>query len=234
VLLLISLLFTTSVDAQVSCDFWGEHAPDITDNIAPQSEDENFLYLTLDACDGGFDKSIIAFLRANNIHATLFLSARWIKANPKALADLVTDSLFKIANHGTKHKPASVSGKSAYGIKGTSSREELIAEINENANNIESLTSVRPNWYRSGTSYYDAVSIEIITKELGLKIAGFAKNLDEGATLSADQVYRISLTAQSGDILIAHMNRPKAGTSAGLVRAIPELIKRGFIFRQLP
>ena len=236
----LMMLTTLPLNAQ---NFWGMRAPGIIDRIAPPlsaAATEKILYLTLDACGGGYDAAVIVFLRANTIPATLFINARWIDANPKAFADLAADPLFKIANHGMKHRPASVGGKSAYGIKGTKSREELLAEINGAADKIEALTGSRPNWYRSGTAHYDAESIRIITEELNMKIAGFARNLDGGATFSANRVYKAAMTSQPGDILIAHMNKPSGtkdgagGTASGLARAIPELIKQGFVFRQLP
>jgi len=223
-------------------DFWGMHAPGITDRIIPVpvlfavAANEKVLYLTLDACGGGYNAAIITFLRTNKIPATLFINARWIDANPETFADLAADPLFKIANHGMMHRPASVRGKSAYGIKGTKSKEELLAEINGASDKIEALTGSRPKWYRSGTAHYDAESIRIITKDLSMKIAGFARNLDGGATFSAYHVYRVAMTSQPGDILIAHMNKPTraGGTASGLARAIPEMKKQGYIFRQLP
>ena len=36
-----------------------------------------------------------------------------------------------------------------------------------------------------------------------------------------------------GDIIIAHMNHPEAGTGAGIIAAMPELKKRGFKFVKL-
>jgi len=222
-------------------DFWGMHAPGITDRIVPASvfqpaANEKVLYLTLDACGGGYDMAVIVFLRMNRIPATLFINARWIDAYPRVFADLAVDPLFKIENHGVMHKPASVRGKSAYGIRGTRSKDELLAEINGGADKIEALTGLRPKWFRSGTAHYDAESIWIITKELNMKIAGFARNIDGGATFSSDNVYRAMMTAQPGDILIAHMNKPSGtgGTAYGLARAIPDMKRRGYVFRQLP
>jgi len=237
VIFTLIMLMALPVKAQ---DFWGMHAPGITDRIVQENPAYKVLYLTLDACGGGYDAAIIVFLRANKIPATLFINARWIDANQKAFAELAADPLFKIANHGMKHKPASVYGKSIYGIKGTRSKEELLTEVNGGADRIKALTGLKPDWYRSGTAHYDAESIRIITKELNIKIAGFARNLDGGATFSADNVYKAAMTSQSGDILIAHMNKPSvkpdavSGTASGLARAIPELIKQRFVFRQLP
>ncbi|MCL2331540.1 MAG: polysaccharide deacetylase family protein [Proteobacteria bacterium] len=225
-------------DAATVRSFWGEHAGGITDKIAPANKDAKDLYLTLDACGGhggdGYDSDIIIFLRANNIPATLFINARWADANPETFAELAADPLFKIENHGTKHRAASVSGKYAHGIRGTKSAQELASEIGDNADKIEKLTGRRPTWYRSGAAYYDAESIKIITEKLKIKIAGFAKSLDAGATLPAHDVYRIAMTAKPGDILLAHMNQPTSPSGIGLQLALAELIKRGYTFRQLP
>lgn len=218
--------------------FWGEHAAGITDRIAPAAG-EKVLYLTFDACGDserglGYEKATIDYLRRHNIPATLFLSAMWIDANPDIFADLAADPLFKIGNHGAEHKPASVRGFSAFGTKGTASKKELVAEVGGGAGKIEKLAGARPNWYRSGQAFYDAESIKIITGQLGIKIAGFAKKLDAGMGGLEDQVYMAAISAAPGDILLGHISHPGRGTAEGLARAIPELQKRGFVFRRLP
>ena len=56
---------------------------------------------------------------------------------------------------------------------------------------------------------------------------------DAGASYSAAQVRTALLTSKPGDIIIAHMNHPEAGTGAGIIAAMPELKKRGFRFVKL-
>lgn len=216
--------------------FWGEHGAGITDVVYTSSAMKE-VYLTLDACgskNDGYDADLIAFFRKEKIQATLFINARWIDKNPEIFSDLAKDTLFKIANHGMSHKPASVSGKTVYRIKGTVSKDDLVREVKDNADKIEKLTGKRPVWYRSGTAYYDDRAIKIITQDMGFKIAGFAITVDEGATLPADKVYRKTLQAKSGDILLAHMNHPEKETYEGLKPALLELRKQGFVFKQLP
>jgi peptidoglycan/xylan/chitin deacetylase (PgdA/CDA1 family) len=215
---------------------WGQHFAGITDSIP--LADTKVLYLTLDACGGkhgsNCDKTLIDLLIAYRIPATLFVNSRWIDANMETIRTLADEPFFRFENHGVKHRPASVSGLWAYNIKGTTSADELIAEIVPNNSKIERLTGRRPVWYRSGTAYYDATAVRIITEQLGMKIAGFAIAVDAGATLSAKQVYRNMMRAKSGDILLAHVNQPASGTCAGIAKAIPELLKKGFVFRPLP
>lgn len=212
---------------------WGDHLPGITLTL-PVSEDEKVLYLTFDACEGSVDEALINLLIKHNVPATLFITARWIDKNPKTFMKLAENPLFQIENHGTKHLPASVSGRSIYGIKGTSSKEELIAEIMVNQEKIKKLIDKEPKWYRSGTAYYDIEAVKIIKEELNLNIAGFAISLDAGAILSAQEVYSLSIRAKSGDILLAHMNHPESGTVKGLEKAIPKLLAKGFVFKVLP
>lgn len=212
---------------------FGAHLPGVTSNL-PVLKDEKVLYLTLDACGGKADEALIKFLIKHEIPATLFINAHWIDKNSENFVRLAENSLFRIENHGTKHLPASVSGKSIYGLKGTGSKKELIEEVMVNQEKIKNLTGKEPKWYRSGCAYYDSEAVKIIKEELLLNIAGFAISLDAGATLPAQIVYERSIAAKSGDILLAHINHPESGTAKGLEKAIPELLARGFVFKTLP
>jgi peptidoglycan/xylan/chitin deacetylase (PgdA/CDA1 family) len=190
----------------------------------------------MDACGSpkgmGFNGALIDYLEKEKIPATLFINGRWIEPNRKEFDRLAKNPLFEIGNHGLTHKPASVNGRSAYGINGTKNVGELVDEIELNAEKIESLTGKRPKFYRSGTAYYDEVAVKI-SGELGHQVAGFSLLGDAGATFSRQQVKDALLAAKPGDIVILHFNHPESGTAAGLMDAIPELKKRGFRFVRL-
>ena len=194
---------------------------------------DKVIALTLDACGSakgkGVDANLMDFLIQEQIPATLFINARWIDANPELFKKLSQNRLFEIANHGIWHKPASVSGRSIYGIAGTKDIGELVDEIWLNASKIEAITGTRPKLYRSGTAYYDEVAVEV-AYALGHQVAGFSILGDAGATFSAAQVKAALLKATPGDIALMHLNHPEAGTGAGIMAAVPELRKRGFKF----
>ncbi|MER6419937.1 polysaccharide deacetylase family protein [Streptomyces sp. NPDC001137] len=101
--------------------------------------------LTFDACGGrggsGYDRALIDFLRRREIPATLFINSRWIDANPSVFRRLAAEPLFEIANHGTRHLPLSVTGRSAYGIPGTRDAAEVHEEIAGNRANPPSAPS---------------------------------------------------------------------------------------------
>jgi peptidoglycan/xylan/chitin deacetylase (PgdA/CDA1 family) len=207
---------------------WGENVAGVKTRLDTK---DKVLALTLDACGSakgrGVDLRLMEFLASEQIPATLFINARWIDANPELFKKLAANPLFEIANHGTWHKPASVNGRSIYGISGTKDASELAAEIELNARKIEAITGNRPKLYRSGTAYYDELAVEI-ANTLHHQVAGFSLLGDAGATYSAAQVTAALLKAAPGDIALLHMNHPEAGTGAGIIAAVPELKRHGF------
>lgn len=219
--------------SSVSPAEWGETVTGVKTRI---KGGQKVIALTLDACGSprgmAFDSRLLDFLEQTRTPATLFINARWIEPNRQTFDRLAKNPLFEIANHGYGHKPASTTGRSAYGIKGTGSVADVVDEIDLNARKIEQLTGVRPRFYRSGTAYYDEVAVRI-AGDLGHQVAGFSVLGDAGATYSREQVKKALLNARSGDIIILHMNHPESGTAAGVMDALPELQKRGYRFVRL-
>lgn len=214
---------------RMSPKLWGETIPGVVTRLENSAENTSIVALTLDACEGGTDMRIVALLREHAVPATLFVTNRWLRQNKKTAEELASDPLFTFACHGKRHKPASVNGKLAFGIRGTRSISALVEEIEDNAHAINALTGKRPAWYRSGTAYYDDVAINII-HDLGLKIAGYTVSADAGATLPAAKVARLMLGAPKGAIILCHINHPESGTYAGLAKAIPAMLEKGIRF----
>lgn len=230
---LLAPLFSLAVSAADPSQ-WGENVTGVATRF---SSDKKEIALTLDACGGSvkssqYDEQLIDFLIANNIPATLFINARWIDTNPAVFQRLAATPLFEIGNHGTAHRPLSTGGKSVYNIAGTASREEVEREIDGNARKIEKLTGKRPLFFRSGTAYYDEEAVRI-ARDKGVEIAGFAVVADAGATLGSAEVARRIKNAQSGDIIIAHMNHPESGTREGVIESLTALREEGFTFVRL-
>lgn len=211
---------------------WGENMAGVETRLPT---DEKVLALTLDACGSegdGYDQDLIEYLRARKIPATLFINARWIDKNPEVFRELSLDPLFEIENHGTYHRPASVTGKSVYGIQGTANAAGLVKEVETNARKIEGLTGRKPRFFRSGTAYYDDAAVRVI-HDLGYTIAGFNVLGDKGATFSAEEVIQALLSANPGSIVILHMNHPEKETAEGVRAAVPLLLERGYRFVKL-
>jgi peptidoglycan/xylan/chitin deacetylase (PgdA/CDA1 family) len=212
---------------------WGENVPGVHSRL--QTKDK-VIALTFDACGGpagsGYDQKLIDFLIHEKIPATLFINARWMDANPEQFLTLARNPLFEIENHGFEHRPLSVIGQSAYNIRGTRNVGEVVDEVQMNEDKIEKLTGRRPQFFRSGTAYYDDVAVHI-AQDLGLSVVNYSILGDAGATFNTQQVYDALMKAKSGSIVIAHMNHPEKDTAEGVIKAIPMLKKAGFTFAKL-
>ena len=212
---------------------WGEAVPRVVLRLPTT---DRVVALTLDACGGrtgsGYDAELIKTLRRERVPATLFVNARWIDANPRRFQQLAADPLFEIANHGTAHRPLSVTGRSVYGITGTGSVAQVVDEVAVNQRLITKLTGNAPAFFRSGTAYYDDVAVRAVN-DLGLQVVNFDVLGDAGASYSAAQVADAMLSSKPGSIILAHMNRPDGGTAEGIDAALPKLSRRGVRFVRL-
>ena len=208
---------------------WSETVPGVRTRI---QTDEKILALTMDACGSktdSLDEELIDFLIRERIPATLFITSRWIDKYPDKFKRLAGNPLFEIENHGKEHRPASLTGRSIYGIAGTENAAALINEVTDGADKIEKLTGRRPIFFRSGTAYYDEYAVKLI-QDLGFQSVGFAVLGDRGATYTAPEVVEAFLTSQPGDIIICHMNHPEKETGKGLMKVLPVLKKQGYRF----
>jgi peptidoglycan/xylan/chitin deacetylase (PgdA/CDA1 family) len=212
---------------------WGERVTGIKTKL---NTDQKLIALTFDACGGpggnGYDAKLIEYLKSEEIPATLFLSGKWIDANPEIFRELTREPLFEIENHGLNHRPCSANGRSAYGIAGTKSVEEMFDEIEQNANKIQALTGRKPKYYRPGTAHSDEICVEI-ANALGYEVVNFSVRGDAGATYTRDQVKEALLNAPPSSIILMHMNHPEGEMTQGLMEAVPLLKKRGSGFVKL-
>ncbi|MFJ1757812.1 polysaccharide deacetylase family protein [Kitasatospora sp. NPDC088134] len=211
---------------------WGTDLPGVVATVPGGA-----LALTFDACGGpggnGYDAELIALLRRHRVPAALFLNARWIDANPGPTAELAADPLFTLGNHGTAHRPLSVTGRPAYGITGTADPAAAYEEVAGNRAKLTALLGHPPTWFRSGTAHYDDIALHLLG-DLGERAAGFAVNADGGATFTPAQVAAALTTAPPGSIVISHFNHPTSGTAPGYAQVLPRLLDTGRTFTALP
>jgi peptidoglycan/xylan/chitin deacetylase (PgdA/CDA1 family) len=212
---------------------WGERVRGVKTKLDTY---HRVIALTLDACGGlrgkAYDAKLIEYLKSEKIPATLFISGKWIDANPKIFGELAKEPFFEIENHGLNHKPCSANGRSAYGIAGTKGVEEIFDEIEQNAIKLQNLTGRKPKYYRPATACSDEICVEI-ANALNYEVVNFSVRGDAGATYTKFQVKEALLNAQPCSIILMHMNHPEGETAEGLIEAIPELKMRGFGFVKL-
>jgi peptidoglycan/xylan/chitin deacetylase (PgdA/CDA1 family) len=212
---------------------WGETVTGIKTRL---DTNRRAIALTFDACGSGrgkgYDARLVDFLIRERLPATLFFAGPWIEAQREHFLQLAARPHFEIGNHGFEHRPCSVNGRSAYGLRGTGSPGEAAEEIEANGRRIEALTGRRPQCYRSGTAYCDEVCVEI-AGTLGYTVVNYSVLGDAGATFSRKQVKRVLLAAPPRSIVLLHMNHPESGTADGVLDAVPELKRQGIEFVRL-
>ncbi|MFP5369694.1 MAG: polysaccharide deacetylase family protein [Actinomycetes bacterium] len=212
----------------VSPAAWGLAVPGVV-QVLPTTE--RVVALTFDACGGpsgsGYDAALIETLVATGTPATLFLNQRWILTHPGIAAELASEPLFELANHGTLHRPLSVDGESAYGIAGTAGPGEAYDEVVGNRRTLTELTGAPPRFFRSGTAHYDDVAVRMVG-DIGETVVNFDVNGDAGATFGPQQVAAALQSCRAGSIVIGHMNQPAGGTAEGVAAALPRLADDGF------
>ncbi|MEO8159390.1 MAG: polysaccharide deacetylase family protein [Betaproteobacteria bacterium] len=197
----------------------------------PAGLQDKVVALTLDACGGGFDAELIDFLIAHRVQTTVFATRLWIRRNPQALALLKAHAdLFDIEDHGANHVPAVIgTNRNVYGLAGVADLKQLRREVVGGADAVKAATGIAPRWYRGATGEYDPDALKAI-EAMGYKVAGFSVNADNGATLTQKQIVGRMNKVRSGDIIIAHMNRPASDTGKGLATGLQALLDAGFRF----
>jgi peptidoglycan/xylan/chitin deacetylase (PgdA/CDA1 family) len=214
---------------------WGEFIKGVDTDLITKNKS---VALTFDACGGhhgnGYDKELIDFLKKEKIRATLFVTGKWIDDNLNTFLQLSRDTLFEIENHGFNHRPCSVDGESAYGIKGTPDVPDAFDEIEANEIKIEKLTGRRPLFYRSATAFIDEACAKI-AHQIDVTVVSFD-------VLSGDAVAKTPVSViennvlkniKPGAIIIMHFNHPEWNTYESLVKIIPVLKKEGYSFARL-
>jgi peptidoglycan/xylan/chitin deacetylase (PgdA/CDA1 family) len=189
--------------------------------------------LTFDACMGKVDNRILDTLVDNNIPATIFVTARWLKRNAEAFAVLKAHpDLFEIEDHGANHVPAVDRVMSIYGIKAAGSPKAVADEVEGGAEAIVKAGAPKPIFFRGATAKYTQSAIKQI-EALGYKVAGYSINGDGGSLLGKVATMRNYARAKDGDVIISHINQPTHQAGEGVIAGILGLQKRGYRFALL-
>lgn len=197
--------------------------------MAPSAEGKR-VALTFDACTGKVDDRILATLVDNKIKATIFVTARWLKRNAPAIAELKAyPELFEIENHGAQHLAAVDEPGLVFSQHTAGSPDGVKREVLGGAAALHKSFDTEPVWFRGATAEYTQTTMDEI-KAMGYKIAGFTFSGDGGALFSSEHAARIIAKAQDGDVILAHINQPGRSAGSGVVEGILRLKAEGFNF----
>ncbi len=200
----------------------------------PSGSTAPMVALTLDACSGQVDLHLLQFLIEQKIPATLFVTQRWLKKNAEAITLIKSAKhLFEIENHGALHRPAILGAtRQVYGLSGLRDLNDLQQEVHVGAEAIFQEFAYQARYYRGATARYDQQALQKITS-MGYQIAGFSVNADQGASLGKSAILKRLAALKAGDIILAHVNKPRAATGAALITGLSAARQRGFQFVRL-
>ncbi|EJZ20673.1 polysaccharide deacetylase family protein, partial [Rhizobium sp. Pop5] len=109
--------------------------------------------LTFDACMGQADDRILSTLVRERIPATIFVTARWLRRNPAAIAVFLQNpDLFELENHGENHIPAVDTPTLIYGIASAGSPQAVRQEVEGGAAAMAAAGIPAPHWFRGSTA----------------------------------------------------------------------------------
>jgi peptidoglycan/xylan/chitin deacetylase (PgdA/CDA1 family) len=189
--------------------------------------------LTFDACPGAFDRRIADALVEEAVPATIFLTAIWMRRNPRGLAFLLAHrDLFALENHGYWHVPPILGARRIFGLAVAGDLDRVREEAVRGAEAVAAAVGARPLWYRGAAGYYSRPALAML-RGMGFAIAGYSLNADVGASLPADAVARRIAEAANGAVVVAHINQPNRASGAGVVAGIGALKRRGARFLRL-
>lgn len=189
--------------------------------------------LTFDACGGEVDLRILSTLIDNRVHATIFVTRKWLRSNSFATGVLQANSdLFQLENHGAEHVPAVLGTEKVDGITPAGTLEGVTAEVDGGARAIIAAGSPQPRWYRGATALYSPAALQTI-RGMGFAIGGYSLNGDHGASDSTADAAKQVGSAKDGDVILSHINQPRRPAGEGVVQGVLALKAKGITFVRL-
>jgi len=185
---------------------------------------EKRIAITFDACSfihaSKVDKKLVQLLVDNHVPATLFLGGKWVLDQPKEARYLASIPFFEIANHSFHHPHLTRMSPAAI-------RHELKAAQDA----IESVTGVRPRYFRAPYGEYNNTLVRIAAS-LGLTTVQFdLASGDPDKHITAARLSRwVIHKVRGGSIVVMHINTHGWHTAEALPTIIKTLRDRGYRF----
>lgn len=199
----------------------GDTIPQVIYN-GPRTEKR--IAITFDACSfihaSKVDKKLVRILVDNRVPATLFLGGKWVLDQPQEARYLASIPFFELANHSFHHPHLTRMSPAAI-------RHELKAAQDA----IESVTGVRPTYFRAPYGEYNN-SLVRIAASLGLTTIQFdlASGDPDKHITAARLSHWVIHKAKEGSIIVMHINTHGWHTAEALPTIIKALRARGYRF----
>ncbi len=179
--------------------------------------DDKVVSISFDAAWGNEDtEMLIEILGKYDINATFFLVGDWVDKYPESVRAL-HDAGHEIMNHSSSHPHMS-----------KLSREQILKELNDCNDKIETITGVRPILFRAPYGEYNDLLLDTV-QSLGMyTIQWDVDSLDWKNPTSSEIAQRVISKVQPGSIVLFH--NAAVNTPGALPTIIETLLSEGYTF----
>lgn len=205
---------------------------------------EKLIALTFDLCEqhgevAGYDGDIFDYLRAQNIHATLFAGGKWMRSHPVRTQQLISDPLFEIANHTEAHRNLRLIDGAALQTEITAPQRAYetarrqLSEAQCTAPVASAMAGIAPrlSLFRFPYGACNAASLNAVNDAGLLAIQWDLSSGDPDPRISAAALAKgIIQRVKPGSIIVSHGNGRGWNTAAALPLFVPKLKALGYQF----
>ncbi|HET9847508.1 MAG TPA: polysaccharide deacetylase family protein, partial [Candidatus Dormibacteraeota bacterium] len=175
-----------------------------------------------------FNADAVAYLRAQQVHATFFMTGLWAEIYPSMARQLAQDPTFEIGNHSYSHPAFHLP---CYRLGGVA-RSAQAQQVRMAQQAIIWATGVTPRYFRFPGGCYDRQALDLV-QAAGLVPIEWDVNSIDAFNPHPKQISATVLSQVApGSIVIMHLqagaNAP--GTGAALRVIVPALQQRGYRF----
>jgi hypothetical protein len=168
-----------------------------------------------------------SYLESTNVHATIFMAGMWAEVYPSEARRLAENPNFEIGNHSYSH-PAFHSP--CYRLPSVSSTAQ-VSQVELAQQAIERVTGVTPKYFRFPGGCYDPSALDIVHAAGLIPVQWNVNSIDAFNPYPQQIVATVLAGVQPGSIVVMHLMRANAPSSAAALRQIiPELQRRGYEF----
>lgn len=182
-----------------------------------RAENDKIISISFDAAWGNEDTQLlIDILGKYDVKATFFLVGEWVDKYPQSVKDLYAAG-HEIMNHSSTHPHMS-----------KLSREQILKELNECNDKIETLIGVRPILFRAPYGEYNDLLLDT-AESIGMyTIQWDVDSLDWKNPTSSEIAQRVINRVEPGSIVLFH--NAATNTPGALPTIIETLLAEGYTF----
>ncbi len=182
-----------------------------------RAADDKVISISFDAAWGNEDtQQLIDILGKYNIKATFFLVGEWADKYPESVKALF-DAGHEVMNHSSSHPHMS-----------KLSKEQILKELNDCNDKIETITGVRPILFRAPYGEYNDLLLDT-AESIGMyTIQWDVDSLDWKNPTSSEIAQRVISRVEPGSIVLFH--NAAVNTPGALPTIIETLLSEGYTF----